>query len=456
MDSDGYKRRIEREKKARREAEQIAEEKTRELFYRNRELKELNDGLESQVQVRTAELEEANLSLRQKAQQLEEANRYKDEFLANVSHELRTPLNSMLVLARTLAGNKEKNLTRDQVDAAKVIMDSGKDLLQLIGEILDLSRIQAGKLGVVEETVYLQDLSRYLLKMFKPLAKQKKIAFQASLDAELPDSIVTDAQRLQQILKNLLGNAIKFTEEGHVRLGFEMEDEDILRVSVEDTGIGIPEEKQQLIFEAFTQADGSTTRNYGGTGLGLTISNKLASLLGGKLEVTSQIDKGSCFTLVLPLKQPQEENLPETQEESEDPVADNALTIEASEKLQGTQVLLVDDDLRAGFALSKFLQQLGVKVSIADNGRFGLRKLLEEDNNFDLVILDIMMPIMDGYDVLNELQQAPSTQQVPIIVASAKAYPEDQQKALDSGAAAFLSKPLDLEQLVSLMESLLP
>ncbi|WP_461534653.1 ATP-binding protein [Spongorhabdus nitratireducens] len=456
MDSDSYKRRIEREKKARREAEQIAEEKTRELFYRNRELKELNDGLESQVQVRTAELEEANLSLRQKAQQLEEANRYKDEFLANVSHELRTPLNSMLVLARTLAGNKEKNLTRDQVDAAKVIMDSGKDLLQLIGEILDLSRIQAGKLGVVEETVYLQDLSRYLLKMFKPLAKQKKIAFQASLDAELPDSIVTDAQRLQQILKNLLGNAIKFTEEGHVRLGFEMDDEDILRVSVEDTGIGIPEEKQQLIFEAFTQADGSTTRNYGGTGLGLTISNKLASLLGGKLEVTSQTDKGSCFTLVLPLKQPQEENLPEAQEESEEPVADNALTIEASEKLQGTQILLVDDDLRAGFALSKFLQQLGVKVSIADNGRFGLRKLLEEDNNFDLVILDIMMPVMDGYDVLNELQQAPSTQQVPIIVASAKAYPEDQQKALDSGAAAFLSKPLDLEQLVSLMESLLP
>ncbi len=451
MDEVAYKRRIERERNARRQAEQIAEEKTRELFYRNRELKDLNDGLESQVTVRTAELEEANQRLTQKAQELEDSNRYKDEFLANVSHELRTPLNSMLVLARTLAANQESNLTADQIETAKVILASGNDLLQLIGEILDLSRIQAGRLDTIEDAVILQDLSQYLLKMFKPLAKQKQIAFNVSLDAELPPVIVTDSQRLQQIIKNLLGNAIKFTEKGHVRLGLEVTVENELRISVEDTGIGIPEGKQQVIFEAFTQADGSTTRNYGGTGLGLTISNKLAKLLGGRLEVESQPGRGSCFSLILPIKTGQPvAGIAEPEE-----APDNSLAIDISDKLQGKQVLLVDDDLRAGFALSKFLQQLGVKVAIADNGRFGLRKILEEDNGFDLVILDIMMPVMDGYDVLQELQNAPSVKQLPIIVASAKAYPEDRKKALGSGASEFLSKPLDLEQLVTVMERLL-
>ena len=453
MDEVAYRRRIEREKNARKQAELIAEEKTRELFYSNRELKELNDGLESQVKVRTAELEEANQRLTQKAKELEDANRYKDEFLANVSHELRTPLNSMLVLSRTLAANQEKNLTADQIETAKVILASGNDLLQLIGEILDLSRIQAGRLCIIEDTVIFQDLSRYLLKMFKPLTKQKQIAFNVSLDAELPQAIMTDAQRLQQIVKNLLGNAIKFTEKGHVRLGFEVTAEAWLRISVEDTGIGIPEDKQQVIFEAFTQADGSTTRNYGGTGLGLTISNKLAKLLGGRLEVESEPGRGSCFSLLLPMKAAASAGSGGIEPDEE--VADNSLAIHASEKLQGNNVLLVDDDLRAGFALSKFLQQLGVNVSIADNGRFGLRKLLGEDNNFDLVILDIMMPVMDGYDVLEELQNAPKTKQLPIIVASAKAYPEDRQKALKMGASEFLSKPLDLEKLVEVMEQLI-
>src|SRR6185369_10417590 len=261
------------------------------------------------------EVESARVALEEKAEQLSLSSKYKNEFLANMSHELRTPLNSLLILAKLLTENKEKNLSKKQVEFAGTIHASGTDLLNLINDILDLSKVEAGKMEVTPTEVRISDVRDFVERTFRPVAEQKSLGFTIEVANDTPTPIVTDAQRLQQVVKNLLSNAFKFTEKGGVTMSMRRADksrrfasrsldqaQDVIAFSVTDTGIGIAKEKQQLIFEAFQQADGTTSRKYGGTGLGLSISRELARLLGGEIRVESEPGKGSTFVLYLPAK----------------------------------------------------------------------------------------------------------------------------------------------------------
>ena len=268
------------------------------------ELEQSNSQLEEQTEILTRQkehLERGQAALAEKGMELERASRYKSEFLANMSHELRTPLNSSLILAKLLADNREGTLTPEQVKFAQNIYSAGNDLLDLINDILDLAKIESGKMEVKPESVRTARLVESLTQMFRPLASQKQIAFSAAVDAGAPAALETDAQRLQQILKNLLSNALKFTERGEVTLRISGADGDRIRFDVRDTGIGIPTAQHDVIFEAFRQADGTTNRKYGGTGLGLSISRDLARLLGGEIELQSIEGRGSMFSLVLPV-----------------------------------------------------------------------------------------------------------------------------------------------------------
>jgi len=290
-----------------------------ELQATNEELEEKTHALEQErnsVTIKNRELEAVGLDLERKARELEITSRYKSEFLANMSHELRTPLNSLLLLAQDLAANKNGNLQDVQMQSAEIIYRSGQDLLNLINEILDLSKIEAGRMELHRETFSLAGIAEELAAEFKPQAEAKGLALTARCNADVPEKIESDRQRLEQILRNLISNAVKFTQEGSVTLEIHRPQQGVLlsrsgldplhavAISVIDTGIGIPEDKQLLIFEAFHQADGSTSRRYGGTGLGLSISRELAKLLGGEITVESKEGEGSRFTLYLPLGQP--------------------------------------------------------------------------------------------------------------------------------------------------------
>src|SRR5258708_820625 len=285
------------------------EKQALELEEKARQLEEQN----TKVEVKNREVEQARASLEEKAAQLSLISKYKSEFLANMSHELRTPLNSLLILAKLLSENKDTNLTDKQVEYAKTIYAAGGDLLALINEILDLSKVEAGKMQVEPRKIAFGDLVDFVDRQFRPVADQKGLEFSAVIDEKAPDGIMTDPQRLQQVLKNLLANAFKFTERGSVTLIVHPPDPPIrfsepelltapsvVGFSLRDTGIGIPKDKQRLIFEAFQQADGTTSRKYGGTGLGLSISREIARLLGGEIAVESTPGRGSTFTLYLP------------------------------------------------------------------------------------------------------------------------------------------------------------
>ncbi|HAI70552.1 MAG TPA: hypothetical protein DCM38_14085, partial [Gammaproteobacteria bacterium] len=281
-----------------------------ELKQTNEELEERTEELERQkeaiqykniaLEASQVEMEKARAAIEIKAKELELASQYKSEFLANMSHELRTPLNSLLILSQLLANNKPGNLTEKQVEYAQTIQSAGSDLLILINDILDLSKVEAGKMELNIEKLFLSDLVESLAHKFAPLAQEKGLAFHIQMADNLPEVLHTDVQRLKQILTNLLSNAFKFTNQGEVRLSITQEVKDLIAISITDTGIGIPSDKQQLIFEAFQQIDGTTSRRYGGTGLGLSISRQLARLIGGEITLNSQADSGSTFTLSLP------------------------------------------------------------------------------------------------------------------------------------------------------------
>jgi len=283
---------------------------TQELQKQSEELRQTNDELQEKtlvlqeqnrdIEIKNAEIELARAGLEEKAAQLALSSKYKSEFLANMSHELRTPLNSLLILSRMLSENEEDNLTPAQVEFAMTIHAAGNDLLALINDILDLSKVEAGKMDLNVGQVALADLCDDLERWFRPVAEQNELAFSIEMADDLPAAILTDEQRLQQVLRNLLSNAFKFTEEGSVSLRIEHGDRDTLAFSVVDSGVGIPDEKLSLIFEAFQQADGTTSRRFGGTGLGLSISREIARLLGGELRVVSTLGQGSSFTLILP------------------------------------------------------------------------------------------------------------------------------------------------------------
>jgi signal transduction histidine kinase/DNA-binding response OmpR family regulator/HAMP domain-containing protein len=594
-----------------------------ELAEHAKSLKASEDMLKEQQE----ELQQVNEELEEKATQLAISSRYKSEFFANMSHELRTPLNSLLILAKLLADNDDGTLSSREVDYAKTILGSGTDLLTLINEVLDLSKVEAGKIEIHRGDVSLAGVCDYLEGTFRPIAAQKNLNLDITLEQDAPASIVTDSLRLQQILRNLIGNAFKFTDHGGVavRVGIAKKGASYeastlssapfaIAFSVTDTGIGIPSEKQRLIFEAFQQADGTTSRKYGGTGLGLSISRELARLLGGEIHVQSAPGEGSTFSLHLPPVAPEEaaaaapDSLPEDRESRDsdearsaaprglapldgafativsflDRKVRNLLVVEDDDAwreaivelldtddvagcsvagfadatraleehrpdclvldlglpgragydvldrlkggptyvhlpavvyvrhelarrdearikrypktivlkegfpperlldetagfihrvesnlpldrqsvvrdtrrtdhlLRGKKVLVIDDDVRNIFALTGLLEASGMSVACAENGRDGIA-LVEKTPDLQLVLMDVMMPGMDGYETTRAIRGNPAHASLPIIALTAQAMKGDREKCLEAGASDYIAKPVDPDQLLSVM-----
>jgi HAMP domain-containing protein/CheY-like chemotaxis protein/signal transduction histidine kinase len=523
---------LEAQAKTLRQSEELLKEQQEELQQVNEELEEKASLLAEQnqkVEQKNREVEAARLALEEKAEQLALSSKYKSEFLANMSHELRTPLNSLLILAKLLSDNKEKTLTGKQVEFAQTIYSSGTDLLNLINDILDLSKVEAGKMELDTTDVPIQDVASFTKRTFEPLAQQKGLSFTVDIHPEVPPSIYTDGQRLQQVIKNLLSNAVKFTEKGGVTLTIRKADkakrfasrildqaEVVVAFMVEDTGIGIAKEKQQLIFEAFQQADGTTSRKFGGTGLGLSISREIARLLGGEIRVESTPGRGSTFTLFLPDRYVEPEGprgedtgsarrrdrgeswandstsrvrannpprLPpasrpaitataeaggwersggglavvpsttpsthDTEEQYDQPVPRDALprpigfdddreSIEPGDRV----VLIIENDISFSKILLEMAREKGFKGLSALDGEAGLK--LAHAFEPDAITLDIDMPGMDGWAVLDRLKHHPQTRHIPVHIITGV---RERQQGLKSGALAYLEKPVTKEAL---------
>ncbi|WP_425548768.1 HAMP domain-containing protein [Amycolatopsis ultiminotia] len=419
------------------------------------------------IEVKNIEIEQARQELEERAGQLTVASQYKTEFMANMSHELRTPLNSALILAKLLSENPEGNLTEKQIQFARTIYAAGSDLQQLINDILDLAKVEAGRLDLQMSDVTLPELVNYVESLCRPLTADKGLEFAVMIDPPVPGSVHTDEHRLQQVLRNLLSNAAKFTDEGGVRLHIRMAAPDeveqqtlqsaagIIAFAVEDTGIGIPEEKLAIIFDAFRQADGTTSRKYGGTGLGLSISQELTELLGGELRVASVPGRGSTFTLYLPVGAA---NLiaPTTpvRPTPKLPVLPSTITVSepnsAPKRFDGEKVLIVDDDLRNVFALAAVLEQAGLEVIYADTGVAGIRAL-ERHEDTALVLMDVMMPELDGNATIAAIRAEAAHEDLPVIAVTAKATEEDRERTLASGADDYLTKPVDTDRLLDVI-----
>jgi len=543
---------------------QASEEKLQvqqeELESTNEELEEMNESLERQKQA----LSQKRIETEQKAEELAIASKYKSEFLANMSHELRTPLNSLMLLSKYLSENKEGNLTADQVESIEVVHNSGNDLLSLINEILDLAKIESGKMDLHIEKILVNDLAEGITAGFSHMADEKGLQLKVIVSHTLPAAIITDRKRVEQIIKNLMSNAIKFTDKGHIKLELRRPQKDVnlsrnglaldnaLAISVTDTGIGIEPDKLKIVFEAFQQAEGGIARKFGGTGLGLSISRELAGILGGEIQVESKFGNGSTFTVYLPFK------LKHWKKEHSTSVHDNksslesrmqkvvskaqltsiqdipddrenfkendivilvieddanfaklllnqchdmgykciaAATGESGLKLEnmftrpvkdllldetalflhrtikklpehkrkmitdlhdsdvmfkGKKVLMVDDDMRNVFALSKVLEEKGMMVMKAENGQKAL-DILKIEPDIDLVLMDIMMPVMDGYEAIKQIRSQIQLQKLPIIALTAKALPKDKELCIASGASDYLEKPVDITRLSSMM-----
>jgi signal transduction histidine kinase/HAMP domain-containing protein/ActR/RegA family two-component response regulator len=430
------------------------------------------------IEIKNAEIELARQEIEERAAQLAAASRYKSDFMANMSHELRTPLNSALVLAKLLADNLDGNLTDKQVEFAKTIHSAGSDLLQLINDILDLAKVEAGRMEPSLSDVAMSAVVKYVKTLCEPLASEKALHFTVELDPALPELLRTDEQRLQQVLRNLMSNAVKFTDEGGVALRIrpasaEEVEGDTLRAApvrvafeVQDTGIGIPADKLSVIFEAFQQADGTTSRRYGGTGLGLSISRQLTQLLGGELTVRSEPGVGSVFTLYLPeYAEPSVPAVSDTaaQEVLLDELAAPELVTAARSlpqlqperegalpRFHGEKILIVDDDLRNVFALSSMLEAHGLQVVFADNGVAGVRAL-ERNEDIALVLMDVMMPELDGNATMAAIRNLSRYADLPIIAVTAKAMKADRAKSLASGANDYVTKPVDTDLLLRLI-----
>lgn len=468
-----------------------SEEKMR---IQSEELQAINEELEEKtnyLEVQKADIEKQNAfiqlskqDLEEKAKELELASQYKSEFLANMSHELRTPLNSLLILAKSLASNEDGNLSEDQIESAKIIHSGGLDLLTLINDILDLSKVEAGKLDIQMEEVRLDDLLQSLRYQFNPVAKEKGLSFILKIDDQIPEIVTTDGQRTEQILKNLLSNAFKFTASGSVtfeiaRAGIgtayqnnHLEKNGAMALTVTDTGIGIPASKQQAIFEAFQQADGTTSRKYGGTGLGLTISRELAKLLGGEIHMRSTDGKGSSFTLYLPLGGAANIEMTEPKIASiKDAAAVDSLQISSElliastieDHLQATQpaktflsddrehlknslqnkvILIVEDDPAFAKILMDMSYKKGFKCLAAGDGFSGLQLAKQYIPN--AILLDLGLPDMDGLKVLDHLKYHNETRHIPVHIISGRDKSSD---SLQRGAIGYLSKPIQAKDI---------
>ncbi|WP_172200761.1 CHASE3 domain-containing protein [Saccharibacillus qingshengii] len=493
---------------------------SQELMTQRDELESINEQLGAQKHAAELAVEDAE----KYAQELQISSKYKSEFLANMSHELRTPLNSMLILSQILAENEGRRLTPKEQEYASSIYASGQDLLSLINDILDLSKVEAGKMQIELGTVDLGKVASDMNRYFAEPAIRKQLDFRIEIEENVPALIITDELRLQQILRNLLSNAFKFTDRGEVVLrigrvpGKRMNPEgaayDQLAFSVNDTGIGITEENQKLIFEAFRQADGTIARKYGGTGLGLSISTQLALLLGGEITLDSRYGVGSTFCLYLPCIKEDGENadlfvplnvrrnwagnpplsdrLSDARmnfgngEENDEGTPSNRLDAEypgsirivpdseggeqggpytpgvlfppadnePERPFEDMRMMIVDDDIRNVYALTSMLEKHGVDITVAMTGLDALDKL-QTDGPFDMIFMDIMMPELDGLETMRRIRLAPTPTPVPILALTAKAMKEDREKCMNAGASDYLTKPLDMDLVVERMKVLL-
>jgi signal transduction histidine kinase/CheY-like chemotaxis protein len=455
---------INAELEAQAEKLQASEEELRvqqeELMQANLELEERSRLLEERNQV----IVERNIEIQKKAEELELSTKYKSEFLANMSHELRTPLNSILLLSRLLSENNEQNLSKEQTEYAQVIHGSGQGLLSLIDEILDLSKIEAGKMQLEYAMVPVSEIANDMQTMFAPMAKDRGIDLNINIDNNILSQIETDKLRLEQVLRNLLSNAIKFTPKGSVTLIINRlaENESFISFSVKDTGIGIPKEKQHLVFEAFQQADGSTRRQFGGTGLGLSISRELTKLLGGEIKLTSEPGKGSEFTIYIPVhklaaRKPEEvatvvEEKPEVPTATATkPLPTNFRVDQIPEALPDDRkgvdqndktILIIEDDTAFAKALLDFTHQKGYKGLVAVRGDEGIE--LAKQYKPVGILLDIQLPVKDGWEVMEELKGNPLTRHIPVHMMSSH---EAKKESLMKGAVDFINKPVAFEQM---------
>ncbi len=443
---------------------QVSEEELKvqqeELMQTNQELEERSRSLEEKNQLILLR----NLDIQKKAEELALSTKYKSEFMANMSHELRTPLNSILLLSRLLAENSSNALSGDQVEYARVIQNSGHGLLQLIDEILDLSRIESGKLPLEHTVVSIADIIEDLRMLFAPIAKDKELELNLVTAAGTPNSLETDKMRLEQILKNLLSNAFKFTHKGSVTLtvGPSATEKNFIEFSVSDTGIGIPEDKHQLIFEAFQQADGSTRRKYGGTGLGLSISRELTKLLGGDIRLVSHPDDGSEFKVAIPQFKMEPVTPPVEPELFTEPNSlyrghDTVLTLsevpaeipdDRNDLHHGDKILLiVEDDRLFATSLLDFSRKKGYKGIVAVSGDAAVR--LAKNYLPMGILLDIQLPVKNGWEVMEELKRDPQTRPIPVHIISSF---EVRNESLLKGAVNFMSKPMAFENMDNVFE----
>ena len=475
----------------------ILEESQEELKAQSEEMQKSNVELEEKtemLQQQKAEIERKNLdielsrkTLEEKAKELELASKYKSEFLANMSHELRTPLNSLLLLAQMLADNDEGNLTEDQIESAEVIYNGGKELLDLINDILDLSKVEAGKMAINLEDVDIEELCTSAKTLFKPLADDRDLDFSVEVDPGTTRCILSDSQRLMQIIKNFLSNGFKFTETGGVYIRIhntsrqtEHGEETFVAFDVRDTGIGIPEEKQRVIFEAFQQADGSTSRQYGGTGLGLAISKEMANMLGGYIGLESTKGEGTTFTLYLPDNAVCSLTGEKILAESYSPAVSDGLSGTASDKLafssgkgrkkvremaatpaptpkantaplssDGKTLLLIEDDEHFSTILSQIAKNHQFVCLTAHSGQEGIE--MAKSSRPGAIVLDLGLPDMDGEAVLNILKNEPLTRDIPVHIISGR----DRDDIKNTQAVGYLTKPVtvaDLESVFTTVE----
>ncbi|MDQ0594524.1 signal transduction histidine kinase/DNA-binding response OmpR family regulator/CHASE3 domain sensor protein/HAMP domain-containing protein [Chryseobacterium ginsenosidimutans] len=498
--------------KGREKEQQLLEEtqaQSEELQVQHSELENLNTELEAQTQklqaseeelkVQQEELMQANAELEERSRLLEDKNhmiaernneiqkkveelalstKYKSEFLANMSHELRTPLNSILLLSRLMTENPDENLNEDQIESAKVIQSSGSSLLTLIDEILDLAKIESGKMTLEYEDIGIEEVVNDLKSLFNPVFKEKKLQFNIQIEDDIQKTIETDRLRVDQVLRNLLSNALKFTTEGSIDLNIKKDPKkaDFIIFSVKDTGIGIAEDKQRIIFEAFQQADGSTRRKFGGTGLGLSISREIARLLGGELTLKSKVNEGSEFSLIIPVKAVSEiaqietdrdiveiirEDVEEIQHILDDGeihtakiintlgipenVADDRDNITKDDKV----ILIVEDDTNFAKALLKYAHLQNYKGVVVVRGDYGLSAALQYHPK--AILLDVQLPVKDGWQVMDELKSNPQTKHIPVHMMSVLHV---KKESLMKGAIDFINKPVALDQMTDVFRKI--
>ena len=459
---------LEEKSRALKEYQVNLENQQAELEQTNEQLSELATSLDQ----KNGALNQAQTLLEERAEELSRASRYKTEFLANMSHELRTPLNSSLILAKLLADNPKGNLNEEQVRFSQSIYSAGNDLLNLINDILDISKVEAGKLELTPENIVLGNLMNGLKNTFEPMANQKQLKFDITVHEGTPATLVSDRQRVEQILKNLLSNALKFTDTGRVSLNVSQQTDGQIAFAVQDSGIGIRSDQQSIIFDAFHQADGTTSRRYGGTGLGLSISRELSALLGGAIKLISQEGQGSCFTLVLPTSWTPAPVLPNRAAAvpaaysaraalpaAAGPVSSGAATQAAAavpvfpddrhKQLTRRLVLVIEDDPTFAQILYDLAHELGYDCLVAHGAEHGIA--LATQFLPAAILLDMGLPDRNGLSVLEQLKHSPLTRHIPVHVVSGE---QTREPALQLGAIGYAIKPTTREQLKAVFKKL--